>query len=206
MKVSLFVGSPRARSNSRSMAVFLQERLEERGATVAIADPVMGRASSVEFDASAVEAIREADAVVILAPVYLDLPPYVALQWLHELWSRREQLEGSAPSIYAVSHSGYFEPVHKRVSIEALHHFARRMNWPWRGALAFGGTSPIDGRPLEEAGPFSRRVRPALAQLSELIVADRPVPESLIRAARRRPIPLPRRLIVWIMNAMLRRR
>ena len=33
--------------------------------------------------------------------------------------------------------------------------FAEHMGWRWQGGVGFGGTSPIDGRPLDEAGMFS---------------------------------------------------
>lgn len=206
MTIALFVGSPRVRSNSRSMAGFLRARLEERGEHVALLDPHGARLDRDRFVADSIDVLREADALVILAPVYIDLPPHVALAWLAELWARREELADAAPAIYAISHSGYFDRIHKRASLEALEHFSGRMGWPWRGGLAFGGTSPIDGKPLEEAGPFSAKVRPALEQLAGVIHEDLPIPEDLIRAAGRRPIPLPNRLTVWLMNTALRRR
>jgi len=205
MTVALFAGSPRVGSNTRSMAAYLRARLEERGHEVVVLDPKTPRLSDA-FVPESIEALRGADALVLMTPVYLDLPPHVALAWLHALWKRRDELEGSSPAIYGISHSGYFEPVHKRVSLEAMEHFAQRMGWPWHGGLAFGGTSPIDGRPLEQAGPFSKNVMPALDRLAGLIVAVQPIPADLVRAAGKRPIPLPTRLIVWVMNATLRKR
>jgi len=205
MKVALFVGSPRVRSNTRSIVTFLRARLEEHGADVTVLDPKGARLTD-ELVADSIDALREADALVFLSPVYLDLPPHVALAWQEAIWAHREELRNASPTVYAVSHSGYFDRVHKRVSLEALEHFSARMGWPWRGGLAFGGTSPIDGKPLEEAGPFAKHLRPALHQLAELVAENRPIPSELARAAARRPIPLPSRLIVWIMNAVLRRR
>jgi len=204
MNVVLLVGSPRATSNTRSMAAFLSARLEERGVPPVVLDP---RCAELEesFVVRSIEAIRNADALVMMAPVYLDLPPHVAIAWLHTLSERCDELDRASPAVYAISHSGYFEPIHKAVSLEAWEHFARRMDWTWRGGLTFGGTSPIDGRPLAEAGPFSAKVRPALRRLADLIAEGHPVPIDLVRSAGRRPIPLPKRWIVWLMNAYLRR-
>ena len=203
MNVVLFVGSPRATSNTRSMAAFLSARLAERDIQPIVLDakrPTLDEA----FVTRSIDAIRDADALVLMAPVYLDLPPHVALSWMHAIRERREGLGEASPSVYAISHSGYFEPIHKDVSIEAIRHFVRRMGWGWNGALRFGGTSPIDGKPLEEAGPFSAKVRPALVRLADLIAKRRPIPIDLARAASRWPIPLPTRWIVWLMNAYLR--
>jgi len=204
VNVVLFVGSPRTPSNTRSMAAFLRARLEERAIQPVVLDAK--RATIEETDVTrSVDAIRDADVLVLMGPVYLDLPPHLMLAWMHAIWEQREALSDTAPAVYAISHSGYFEPIHKALSLEAFEHFARRMGWTWHGALAFGGTSPIDGKALEEAGPFSAKVRPALTRLADLIVEGSSIPSHLARAASRRPIPLPKRWIVRLMNAYLRR-
>ena len=205
MTVALFVGSPRTRSNTRSMATFLRDGLEARGEDVATLDPTSARPDADSFISQSVDVLRDADVLVILAPVYLDAPPHVTLEWLHALWKRRDSLDGASIDVYAVSHSGYFDPVHKLVSLEAYQHFCRKMGWTWRGGLAFGGTSPIDGQPLQEAGPFAKRPRSALERLAQLIGEGRPVPAELTREAGKPPIPLPKRLVVWIMNAVIRK-
>jgi len=205
MKVALFVGSPRTRSNTRSILADLHVRLEARGGEVTILDPNRGEEASEPFVQESIETLRHVDAIVIAAPVYLDLPPHRTLSWFHALLERREALGGSGPDVYAISHSGYFEPVHKAASLQALQQFARRMGWRWRGGLAFGGTSPIDGRSLEEAGPFARRVRPALDALADVLVEGQEIPQDVIARAGRSPIPLPRSLIVWLMNQVLKR-
>lgn len=205
MNVVLFVGSPRARSNTRSIVTGLSRRLEEAGIAVDVLDPKRGDEASDAFAALSVDVFRKADALVVAAPVYLDLPPYRTLAWLDTLLHRRTELAGVRPDVYAISHSGYFEPIHKVVALRAFEHFCRRMNWPWQGGLAFGGTSPIDGRSLEEAGPFSRRIRPALDDLREAIAARREIPHRAIARAGRSPIPLPRHAIVWLMNQFLKR-
>lgn len=204
MRTVLFVGSPKARSNTRSMMVYLNARLEEAGVEVMVIDPQPLESTEPDVIRQSIQALRGTDAVVIAAPVYLDLPPYKTLSWLEALWQQRGALEGVKPSLYAISHSGYFEPVHKRVSLEALQQFGEGMGWAWRGGLAFGGTSPIDGKAIEDAGPFVRRVRPALDELAGLIANGGEIPQALADWAGRSPIPLPRRLSVVLMNVYLR--
>jgi len=205
VNVVLFVGSPRARSNTRSILVGLRKRLEQAGASVTVLDPKRAEEAGEAFVDQSIEALRSADALVIGAPVYLDLPPFKALSWMQAVLSRRDELAANRLGFYAISHSGYFEPVHKMVSLQAHMHFCAHLGWTWRGGLAFGGTSPIDGRPLEETGLFGRRVRPALDALVPIIMAKQSIPCELIRRAGRSPIPLPRHLLVWAMNQMLRR-
>jgi len=205
MNVVLYVGSPRKPSNTRSIVSELSRRLREMGHQVRVLDAERDKQVSEDFVAESKDALRAADALVIAAPVYLDLPPHRTLSWLHAIWMRRDEMVGHRLAVYGISHSGYFEPAHKQVSIEAMAHFCRRMGWSWMGALAFGGTSPIDGRKLEDAGPFSLRPRKTLPQLAICIVDGRPIDAKTSRDAERRPIPLPRRLIVWMMNWVLQR-
>ncbi len=205
MRAVLFVGSPRARSNTRSIGAHLRGELVRTGVEVDVLDPPRDEAADPEFLTHSIATLQKADVLVVLAPVYLDLPPYKTLSWLHGLWQRRDEVAERDLAVYAVSHSGYFEPAHKAVSMKAFELLAEGMDWTWCGGLGFGGTSPIDGRSLEEAGPFARRLRPALAGLADSIAARRPVSPRLEAQAAKSPLPLPRWMVVRLMNAMLRR-
>lgn len=153
---------------------------------------------------ASVTMLQSADALIIVAPVYLDLPPYKTLSWLHALVEQCQALHACTPSVYAICHSGYFEPIHKQASLHAIGHFCRRMEWPWQGGLNFGGTPPIDGKPLEKAKPFTWRIRPALDELATLVSSGRVFRSGLVARAQRKPMPLPRRLSVWMVNRMIR--
>jgi hypothetical protein len=205
MSVVLFVGSPRVPSNTRSIVFGLQRRLEDEGVPVMVLDPGRNEETSEPFLDRSMDALRTAAVLVIATPVYLDLPPYRTLAWLHALLERHNAFGEHLPNVYAISHSGYFEPVHKDVSLLALRHFCQRIGCSWKGGLAFGGTSPIGGRPLKEAGVFTRRIRPALDGLAEAIAAGREIPQDVRVRAARSPIPLPAALIVRLMNWTLRR-
>ena len=54
-----------------------------------------------------------------------------------------------------------------------MHFFAQQMGWIWMGGVGLSGASPIDGRPLDEAGIFSRRLRKVLPPAAADIVAGR---------------------------------
>jgi len=200
MSVVLFVGSPRVPSSTRSIVAGLRSRLEEAGASVTVLDPKRGEEAAPAFIDRSLKTLRAADVLVVASPVYLDLPPFKTLAWLQAVSAKWDELAGCRLSVYGISHSGYFEPIHKAVSLRAFEHLCRRMDWRWRGGIAFGGTSPIDGRPLEQTGLFGRRVRPALDALVPVLLSQHNIPRSLAKRAGRSPIPLPRRLLVWAMN------
>ena len=112
--------------------------------------------------------LAEADAVVLVAPSYLDELPAVTQRLLEQVWERRAELDGHAPLFYGVAHSGFPEPIQRRAELRSMRFFAQQMDWTWMGGIGFGGTSPIDGRPLDEAGMFSKQLRKVLP----LAVAD----------------------------------
>lgn len=77
------------------------------------------------------------------------------------LCSRRVEAAAAAPRSYGIVHSGFPEPVQRKAELRTTELFAASMGWSWQGGVGFGGTSPIDGRPLEEAGMFSKQPRMA---------------------------------------------
>ncbi|MGC9530622.1 MAG: NAD(P)H-dependent oxidoreductase [Candidatus Bipolaricaulaceae bacterium] len=206
MSVLVVAGSPRARANSRAIAAFLRGQLERRGQSVVQLDVRDALRDMEGLLARSAAELAGAEAVVLVLPVYLDLPPAPALEWLYGVWERRDQLEARAIALYVVSHSGYFEPVHKQVSLEACQHLSRRLGWAWHGGLAIGGTSPIAGEALERKGLLTRRLRRVLGQLAEVIADGRAVPAGLARRAAKAPLPVPIPLLIWLMNGQVRRR
>jgi hypothetical protein len=83
--------------------------------------------------------------------------------------------------------------------------FAARMGWAWMGGIGFGGTSPIDGRPLEQAGMFSRQLRKVLPLVVADITAGREVSPEASRLADKSPFPLPRGVLIALINSRTRK-
>ena len=83
--------------------------------------------------------------------------------------------------------------------------FARAMQWPWRGAISLGGTSPIDGRPLDEVGRLAAVAREGLALASREIVCGRPLSTDTLLVCDRSPFALlPRSVAMGVINARTR--
>jgi hypothetical protein len=83
--------------------------------------------------------------------------------------------------------------------------FAEQMGWTWMGGIGFGGTSPIDGRPLDEAGMFSRQLRSVLPLAAADIVAAREFSSETVLRSDRSPFPMPVRMIIALVNARTRK-
>jgi hypothetical protein len=73
------------------------------------------------------------------------------------------------------------------------------------GGAGFGGTSPIDGRPLEKTGMFGRRPRQGLPLLAAHIAAGEPVSAGTAALCSRSPFPLPLGVMIRMVNARTRK-
>ena len=91
------------------------------------------------------------------------------------------------------------------LGVKALNPFAKAMGWPWQGGVGFGGTSPIDGRPLEEAGMFARQLRACLPLVAGDIAAGRPISPRTVARCDKSPFPIPLGVMVRIVNASTRK-
>lgn len=109
------------------------------------------------------------------------------------------------PAFYGVVHSGFVEGAQRRPALWTLELFARSVSWPWQGAVSFGGTSPIGGRPLDEVGRLAMVVREGLALAAREIVAGRPLSAETLTVCGRSPFAfLPRRVVIRLINARTR--
>jgi len=202
VRVLLVQGSARPRSNTGALLRFLQTRLE--GANVSChlyRVPLDGPScEDLEGETGFAGVLLTADAVVLAAPVYFDGPPSCAMRLLEELHRRRAVYGGIGPGLYGIAHSGFVEPSQRRPLLHTMELFSRAMSWPWQGGVGFGGTSPIDGRPLEEAGGLAARAREGLALAAEDIAAGSPFSERTAAVCGRSPFPLPRRVVLWLVN------
>ena len=204
MNVLVIDGSRRAKSNTGVISRDLAARLAAAGLTVDLWRAPKWDAAPTELDV-ALAKLAACDAVVLVAPVYLDELPAVTQRLLESLHERRAELNGHAPLFYSVAHSGFPEPIQRRAELASMRFFAEQMGWPWQGGVGFGGTSPIDGRPLEEAGMFSKQLRRCLPLVVADVAARRPFSPGTVARCDKSPFPAPLRLVVWVVNAGTRK-
>jgi hypothetical protein len=145
------------------------------------------------------------DGVVLVAPSYLDELPAVTQRLLEDVFTRRAELGGHAPLLYGIAHSGFPEPVQRRAELRSMRFFAEQMGWRWMGGVGFGGTSPIDGRPLAEAGLFSKRLRACLPFVTADIAAGREFTADTVARCDKSPFPMPLRVMIALVNARTRK-
>ena len=204
MNILLWIGSCRPRCNTGAMARFLQSEMRRSQVAVHQLD-LKDHLGVGPLPDEVIAGIRASDAIVLLAPVYLDTLPAPILELLVRLHEQRDALAGSRPAFYAVVHSGYLEPVHRVPALETCAHFGRAMGFDWRGGIGFGGTSPIGGAPLENLGWLTKNLRASLVLLAQAVRQGQPVPARALALAKKRPVPLPLRAIVATLNLITKR-
>jgi hypothetical protein len=204
VNVLVIEGSRRPQSNTGAIARELQAQLERAGQAADLwRVPKWG--AGPEAIGEALQKLTGADAVVLVAPSYLDELPAVTQRLLEDLWERRAELDGHAPQFYGVAHSGFPEPVQRRAELCSMRLFAQQMGWTWMGGIGFGGTSPIDGRPLDQAGMFSRQLRRVLPLAVADIAGGREFSPGATAGSDRSPFPMPRKVMIALVNSRTRK-
>lgn len=204
MSILVIDGSRRPKSNTGAIARDLAARLGAAGAT-AVLWRIPRWSAGPEATDEALARLAAADVVVLVAPSYLDELPAVTQRLLEDVWERRAELAGHAALFYGIAHSGFPEPIQRRAELRSMRFFAEQMGWHWMGGIGFGGTSPIDGRPLEEAGMFSRQLRKVLPLVATDIAAEREFTPKAVRLAAKSPFPLPRGMLITLINSRTRK-
>jgi len=183
----LVAASDRRHSNTRAIMDGLATRIEKAGGRCTILDvPADGflRGNSEDL----LGAFRSSARAVFISPLYHDQLTFTAMSVLESLAARRSVF--AAPLDFAaVVHSGYPEPVHTRTALAVCRKFTSEMGWRWAGGLTAGATSPIGGRPLEQAGGLARNLRRALDVAAEALAAGRPIPDEAARLAAKPSLP-----------------
>lgn len=204
MNILIIEGSRRPQSNTGSICRALRGLLTGAGASADVWR-VPRWSAGREATAEALERVAAADVVVLVAPSYLDELPAVVQRLLEDVWERRAELAGHEPLFYGIAHSGFPEPEQRRAELRSMRMFGEQTGWIWRGGVGFGGTSPIDGRQLEDAGMFSKQLRKVLPLVAADVAAGRDLSPDVLRLAAKSPLPLSTRAMIAVINSRTRK-
>jgi len=199
--VTFLIGSTRGmKTTSESMVNYMADLFEKKGvSSSAFRVPRLCRNAGAYEDFKT--SLLNSQLFFIAAPLYLDTPPAPVLELCGRLLMENPNpLEGRRCS--AIIHSGYPERVQRDAALRILRNFAMQTGMKWNGGIGFGGTSPIDGTPLEEAGIFAANIRACLPKMVTSLVRNEPFPGRLIQRSGR--FIFPKELIPPILNRMMR--
>lgn len=198
-RVIVIQGSPRKRANTRAIVAALEVELRRLGTSVDVFH-VPAKGVAPDDLAELRRKLRASEAVVLTAPLYIDGLPPVTQLLLEQLAERHDATGDLALRMYGLAHSGFPEPIQRETELRTMALFAGAMGWVWQGGVGFGGTSPIDGRPLDEAGMFSKHIRRCLPHVAADIAAGAPFSEATVRLCDKSPFPVPLWLLIRVVN------
>lgn len=195
IRVLQIVGSPRgSKSTSASLldalAVHLPgTHIEQQMAHTAIRTPSLLRAL--------LDAVAEADVIVLAFPLYIDNLPYVTLRVLEAIAAdRADQRPGKRQRLLCIANCGFPEAHHNDLALMICQHFAAEAGFEWVGGLATGKGGVIDGKPFASVKHIMPNVERGLAGAAAALLNNAPVPPSVIDDFA--AVPMPHRLYTFL--------
>ncbi len=169
--VALLVASarPPGASTSLSIARYLADRMGAYHARPEIVMASEFARSPANADAAA-ERLASADVLVVIAPVYVDTLPFLAVQALQAAALARAgrppgtlMRHGGLPQrVVGIINCGFPEPEHTRFAFGNLRAFTRQVGAHFAGGLALGGGEIVHGQDMVAAGGVATPWREAL--------------------------------------------
>jgi len=206
-KALLLIGSakPKGESSSEALANHLTERLRTRGMTTQtwhVAMAMRTPAQTREF----LQAVDQADTLVLAFPLYVDSLPYLATLALERIAAHRQtQAEPAPGSFLAIANCGFPEVAHNATAIAICKQFSEEAGYAWAGGLALGMGGAIAGRALSEVGGMAHNVIAALDLAAEAIAQGIAVPEEAITLMAKPFIPITGYMLMgdigWLVEA-----
>lgn len=192
MKRLLLNGSPRGKnSNSRVVIGWLVEGFTAAGAPAPAILDLAGKDGNME----AVEALRKADEILLVFPLYTDSMPGIVAAFTNALADLEPgQLRGKR--IGYVVHSGFPETLQSEPLAAYLERMSARLGLVHLGTARTGGSEPFRLNPMSGRSKTSDRFRSLGRGLVERGIFD---PEALAELAKFRQLGPGLRILARIL-------
>jgi hypothetical protein len=189
-KVSVLVGSPRARSTSASLGDHLIGLLQKRGLSTERLH-VTSLFQTADGTRALLSASDGADIVVLAFPIYVDSIPSPLVRALELLAEHRRGMEKPPRQrLLAISNCGFPEARHNDAALAQCRIFCRDAGIEWIGGLGLGGGGMIGGLPLGKRGRSLRGVMASLELAADALAKDTQLPREAVSLMARPLIPV----------------
>ena len=189
-RVLLLIGSAKEKpSTSESLGTYLLEKLSVEG----FSTETLFIHKTLRSDKSRrrlLEAISEADIIVIVTPLYIDSLPYVVIRAMELIAKDRETKNDlQEQRLLCIVNCGFPEAHHNDMALAMLRQFARAAGFHWAGGLALGAGEFIGGRPLLKVKGMARNVIKSLDLVADALVKGTPVPQEAVKKMAKFIVP-----------------
>ncbi len=172
-KALLLVGSPRGKkSTSTSLANYLSRAFQGKGMETQILW-ILHHVSSDEKMSEITDAVKEADIIILTAPLYDDCQPYIVIKLMEAVGKKLKNLQGKV--FYPIINSGFQENHHiTAAAVPVYRLFADRVGFIWAGSMAIGAGEALrgaSGLQLGQTGGFGKKTMKAMDRITEVLAA-----------------------------------
>lgn len=184
--IVLLNGSPKGNGGSSgSFGNYILSRIPADGSTIEKHHVEKALKRTDAWD-NLVKAVNSADCVILTFPLYWDSTPSHLTKALELLRADRAgKKAGKKQSFYIIVQNGFPEPWHNETAIEICKCFSVEAGFEWKGALNLGGGGAINGRPLEETGGMTYKLRQTLDMSAMAIGRNDPIPPEVEERLRK---------------------
>jgi multimeric flavodoxin WrbA len=177
--ILLLNGSPKCeRSNSRLIAKFLVEKLEEKGLTSEefFAARLL---SSSENREKLLKSVDDADLIILATPLYVDSVPSFTIKAMETIREHQKNVNDAGTKLLiAVMNSGFPEKEHMSIALKIVQNFARESNLRWAGGITVGMGGALGQKPLKDGGGMTAKLTEGLSLASAALARGEPIPEE----------------------------
>ncbi len=174
-RVVLLYGSPKRKGgSSASFGDYVLSKLSHEDVVKEIHHVGEAIKNEVKWNALS-DSLNNADTVILTFPLYWDSLPSHLTRALERLYFGRKEIE-KIPNFYVIVHNGFPEPWHNEVAVKICNCFSEKIGYRWQGALNIGGGAAVAGRPLEETGGMTNKLKETLDLAAKAMDRGEPIP------------------------------
>lgn len=192
-EILLLNASPRPKGTSARLAGMAQEYLALRGHHAQVWHLYAHLSSPDKL----LEAVRQADALIISGPCYINTYPADTVAFLEMLAERPELLHGQ--DLYGIIQGGMPYPHTHDCGLRLLELFGASCRVAYKGGFVMGMGAILDGKPVSTL-PNGKKVLRQLKQFFGHVDKGEAAPASVYEAAQFRLPGVVWRLMAWRMN------
>ncbi len=149
-----------------------------------------------------IEDLKDSEVFLIVSPVYVHSLPYPIVYLMERIENLTNKKFWGNKFMAAVIHNGYPKDIQRKSSKEICYNFSKKMGCNWLGAIGFGGSPLIAGKPLEEVGWFTKNMRKSLDEFSKNIINKSKISSKAKKYERKHFPSIPLHILKFIMNIL----
>lgn len=197
LKVLFLNGSPRQQeSNSDIIVNYLINKLQERfieTSKIYLAKAVKSNDQIIDM----FDSINISDSLVLIAPVYADSLPFIAVRAMELIAKYRQLMKVNIPRFYAITNCGFPEAFHNDIALANVKLFAQQCNFKLAGGIGFGMSGGVRRKSGQYDYKINKNTKMILDKIAAAISEQKDIPYDAIELTKKPAMP------IWLYNFLV---